>query len=207
MALVGLSPGVRDAFEVNLAEDVPKPRTGYGFFMNVVALLRHLRDADPGTLHPAMPARLRFGLAATPYPRATSDAVDAYPPQVAAALRQACRKQVREVVQRITVAGEALLAKGGDPRDQGWDDQANLLWEIERRGIMSPEELAAASGRSRNWAARQGLTELHRLLYPTEPDLAAVAILLALDTGLEPDSLRNLTVDCRKNPPRGYGHA
>src|SRR5260370_654643 len=128
-------------------------------------------------------------------------------PKAAAALRQGCRRQVREVVQRITVAGEALLAKGGDQRDQGWDDQANLLWEIERRGIMSPEELAAASGRSRNWAARQGLTELHRLLYPTEPDLAAVAILLALDTGLEPDSLRNLTVDCRKNPPRGYGHA
>jgi hypothetical protein len=204
MALRDLSPDLLDAFEVHLAGDVPNPRTGYGFFMNMVALLRHVRDADPGTLHPAMPARLRFGLAATPYPRPTSGAVDAYQPQVAAALREACRKQVREAVQRITVAGEALLAAGGDPCARGWDDRANLLWEIERRGIMSPEDLAAASGRSRNWAARQGLTELHRLLYPTEPDLAAMAILFAVDTGLEPDSLRNLTVDCRKNPARGY---
>jgi hypothetical protein len=204
MTLMDLSPGLLDAFEVHLSEHVPQPRTGYGFFMNVVALLRHLRDVGPGALHPAMPAWLRFGLAATPYPRPTSDAVDAYPPQVAAALREACRKQVREAVQRITVAGEALLAKGGDPRDRGWDDKANLLWEIERRGIMSPGDLAAASGRSRHWAARQGLPELHKLLYPTEPDLAAIAILLALGTGLEPDSLRNLTAGCRKNPARGY---
>ena len=149
MALRDLSPDLLDAFEVHLAGDVPNPRTGYGFFMNMVALLRHVRDADPGTLHPAMPARLRFGLAATPYPRPRSDAVDAYQPQVAAALREACRKQVREAVQRITVAGEALLAAGDDPRARGWDDRANLLWEIERRGVMSPEDLAAASGRSR----------------------------------------------------------
>jgi len=204
IALRDLSPDLLDAFEVHLAEDVPHPRTAYGLFMNLLALLRHLRDAAPGTLHPAMPARLRFGMVATPYPRPTSDAVDAYPPQVAAALREACRKQVREAVQRITVDGEALLAKGGDPRDRGWDDRANLLWEIERHGVMSADDLAAASGRSRNWAARQGLTELHRLLYPTEADLAAMAFLFALDTGLEPDSLRNLTVDCRKNPARGY---
>jgi hypothetical protein len=204
MGLRDLPPGLLDDFEGHLAGDVPNPRTGYGFFMNVVALLRHLRDADPRTLHPTMPARLRFGLTATPYPRPASDAVDAYSPQVAAALREACRKQVREAVQRITVTSEALLAKGGDPRGRGWDDRANLLWEIERRGVMSPDDLAAASGRSRNWAARQGLTELHRLLYPTEADLAAMAIIFALDTGLEPDSLRNLTVDCRKNPARGY---
>ena len=160
--------------------------------------------ADPAVLHPAMPARLRFGLAATPYHPATADAVNAYPPQVAAALREACRKQVREAVRRITVTGEALLARGGDPRERGWGDQANLLWEIERRGVLSPEDLAAASGRSLHWAGRQRLPELHRLLYPTELDLAALAILFALDTGLEPDSLRNLTTDCRKNPARGY---
>ena len=204
MDLRDLSPGLLDAFEVHLAGDVPNPRTGYGFFMNVVALLRHLRDADPAVLHPAMPARLRFGLAATPYHPATADAVNAYPPQVAAALREACRKQVREAVRRITVTGEALLARGGDPRERGWGDQANLLWEIERRGVLSPEDLAAASGRSLHWAGRQRLPELHRLLYPTELDLAALAILFALDTGLEPDSLRNLTTDCRKNPARGY---
>jgi hypothetical protein len=204
MALRDLSPDLLDAFEAHLAGDVPNPRTGYGFFMNMVALLRHLRDVDPGALHPAMPARLRFGIVATPYPRPTSDALDAYPPQVAAALREACRKQVREAVQRITVTGEALLAKGSDPRVHGWDDQANLLWEIERRGVMSQEDLMAASGRGHHWASRQGLGRLHELLYPTEVDLAALAILFAIDTGLEPESLRSLTADCRANPARGY---
>jgi len=204
MTLADLSPGLLDAFEFQLTGEVPNPRTGYGFFLNVVALLRHLRDSEPGSLHPAMPARLRFAAVSTPYPRPTTDALDAYPPQLAAALREACRKQIRDAVQRITIDGEALLATGGDPRVHGWRHKANLLWEIDQRGVVTAEDLAAAAGHGITWAKRQGLPALHAMLYPTETDLAALAILFALDTGLEPESLRNLTADCRKNPSRGY---
>ncbi|HUY51246.1 MAG TPA: hypothetical protein VMV92_37000 [Streptosporangiaceae bacterium] len=204
MKLNDLSPDLLDAFEARLTGDVPNPRTGYGFFLSVIALLRHLRDSSPGLLHPAMPARLRFAVVAAHSPRATTDALDAYPPQVAAALRDACRKQVREAVQRITVDGEALLAAGSDPRVGGWSDRANILWEIDQRGVMTTEELASAAGHSADWAKKHGGPALHAMLYPTETDLAAMAILFALDTGLEPESLRGLTVDCRKNPARGY---
>jgi hypothetical protein len=204
MTLRDLSPGLLDAFEVQLTGEVPNPRTGYGFFLNVVALLRCLRDSDPGSLHPGMPARLRFAALSTPYPRPAADALDAYPPQLAAALREACRKQIRGAVQRITVDGEALLAAGGDPRVHGWRHEANLLWEIDQRGVMTAEALAAAAGHGLTWAKRKGLPALHAMLYPTETDLAALAILLALDTGLEPESLRSLAADCRKNPARGY---
>jgi hypothetical protein len=204
MTMNDLSPDLLDAFESHLTEEAPNPRTGYGFFLNVIALLRHLRDSSPGLLHPAMPARLRFAAVVSSYPKPTADALDAYPPQVAAALREACRKQVREAVRRITVDGEALLAAGGDPRVHGWGHRANLLWEIDQRGVMTAKDLADATGHGLTWAKRKGLPALHAMLYPTETDLAAMAILFALDTGLEPESLRNLSADCRKNPARGY---
>ena len=198
MSLQDLSPDLLDAFEVHLAGEVPHPRTGYGFFVNLIVLLRDLRDSMPATLHPEMPARLRFTVMATPYPQASTDAVDAYPPQVAAKLRAACRQQIRDAVQRITVTGEALLSAGGDPRIHGWENRANLLWEISQRGVMTSEELAAETGCTLKWAGRQGLIALHELLYPTNTDLAALAVLAALDTGLEPEALRNLTTACLK---------
>ncbi|WP_261563119.1 hypothetical protein [Frankia tisae] len=202
MPLAELTAQLLDDFECHLYQRVPERRTAYGLVLNVVALLRHVRDTEPELLHDSMPARLRFiGVGAYPHP---GQGVDAYPLRVAAALRQACREQIRMAVHRITVEGEAVLARGRDPRLHGWDDEANLLWEINRRGVLTVADLAAAAGWSRKQAGRWGIRRLHQLLYPDETDLAALAILFALDTGLEPESLRELAVDCRKNPARGY---
>jgi hypothetical protein len=42
------------------------------------------------------------------------------------------------------------------------------------------------------------------MLYPNETDLAAIALLLILDTGLEPEAVRGLHTDCLRNPSAGH---
>ncbi|WP_145982157.1 hypothetical protein [Rhodococcus sp. MTM3W5.2] len=200
LELSELAPSLLDAFEEHLYTEIPVDRTAYGFLGALVAMLRHVRDTDPDRLHPQMPLRLRFiGHRRYPRPR---PGLDAYPPEVVAALRAACREHLRAAVTRITVTGERLLAAGVDPRVGGWDVEANLLWEIERCGALSDAEFTRAAGRT----VRRGvsLMRLHELLYPTEMDLAAAAILLILDTGLEPEAVRALRADCLRNPAHSF---
>ncbi|MFE3572608.1 hypothetical protein ACFXON_24685, partial [Bacillus subtilis] len=154
--------------------------------------------------HPDKPARLRY-VRRMPSPTPTAGP-DAYASQVATALRAACREQIRHAVRRITVEGPALLARGQDPRVGGWGSDANVLWEIHRRGVFGVRDYAREAGPDQPGAGPRhpDLTRLHHLLYPANIDLAALAILFVLDTGLEPESVRALRIDCLKNPVSGH---
>ncbi|MFE2998035.1 hypothetical protein ACFXG4_23860 [Nocardia sp. NPDC059246] len=144
LTLADVTPQLLDRFEAQMYAHAPAPRTAFGYLTKVVALLRQLRDLRPAVLHPDMPARLRF-VGRMPCPRPTAGA-DAYASQVATALRAACREQIRHAVRRITVEGPALLARGQDPRVGGWHSDANLLWEIHRRGVFGVRDYEREAG-------------------------------------------------------------
>ena len=202
MTLDAFTPQLLDTFESQLYATMAVPRTAYGQLAVVVAMLRHLRNTTPHLLHPDMPARLRF-LGRHPYPHPVQKA-DAYAPETAAQLRAACREHLRGTVRRITVDGEEVLAAGVDPRHGGWTSEANLLWEIDRRGTVHEPDVLIGLGLTKRPPEGFRLRELHHLVYPTEVDLAAIAILLILDTGLEPEAVRGLRADCLRNPSAGH---
>ncbi|KXF56760.1 hypothetical protein AXA44_32840 [Rhodococcus sp. SC4] len=119
MDLRELTPTLLDEFESHLySQSTLAPRSASGRFSVLVAMLRHLRETMPSALHPGMPARLRF-IGRRPCPPPDSK-LDAYSPDTAAALRAACREHLRHAVQRLTVEGEEVLARGEDPRTGGW---------------------------------------------------------------------------------------
>jgi hypothetical protein len=163
-----------------------------------VALLRAACVAGAGAT-PDLEHRLRWvsdGEEGTATPR------DAYSDRVVAGLKAACRADLRATVQRLTVEGPTLLAQGGDPRVGGWDNAANILWEIAQRGILSTRELQAQAGDG--VARRRRVGPLHHLLYPSQRDLLAILILFSLETGMELECAKTLAVDCLKNSNRGY---
>ncbi|WP_330436272.1 hypothetical protein OIC43_42505 [Streptomyces sp. NBC_00825] len=133
--------------------------------------------------------------------------MDAYPPQIAEALREACRRHIRDAVRRLTVEADALVAAGEDPLVGGWGLRENVLWYLDRHGPLTVRELMAHRTRQAGmgpepWEGRH--RELHHAVFPTAEDLAALYLLLVLSTGLEPECALELSVDCLKNPTRGY---
>ncbi|MGV9758340.1 hypothetical protein ACWDUC_21260 [Streptomyces tricolor] len=192
-------------FETWLYETLPTPRTGYAMLTQAVALLRDIRDARPESLSPALHDRLMFvGLRPRPH---FGNQVDAYPPQVAEALRKACRDHIREAVRRLATEADALVAIGEDPLTGGWGRWENVLWYLDRHGPISRDELMSHRSREPGrgpqcWQGRH--TALHHAVFPSSEDMTALYLLLVLSTGLEPESALELSVDCLKNPTRGY---
>ncbi|MFB0627598.1 hypothetical protein [Streptomyces sp. AB3(2024)] len=200
-----ITPQDLNDFETWLYETMPTPRTGYAMLTQAMTLLREIRDARPESLNPALHDRLMFvGLRPRPH---FGNKVDAYPPQVAEALREACRSHIREAVRRLATEADASVAAGEDPLTGGWGRWENLLWHLDRHGPISGRELMAHRTRQAGmgpspWEGKQ--QELHAAVFPSSEDLASLYLLLILSTGLEPESALELSVDCLKNPTRGY---
>ncbi|MFF4491536.1 hypothetical protein ACFY0F_34645 [Streptomyces sp. NPDC001544] len=200
-----ITPQDVDDFETWLYDTAPTVRTAYSLLTIALTMLREIRDARPETLSPALHDRLMF---VGRRPRPSFDKrVDAYSPQVAQALREACRHHIREAVRRLTVEADALVAAGDEPLVNGWGRRANVLWYLDRHGPLTVRQLMAYRTRQAGmgpepWENRQ--RELHHAVFPTAEDLAALYLLLVLSTGLEPECALELSVDCLKNPTRGY---
>ncbi|MFH9973476.1 hypothetical protein [Streptomyces virginiae] len=200
-----ITPEDLNDFETWLYETMPTPRTGYAMLTQAMTLLREIRDVRPQTLSPALHDRLMFvGLRPRPH---FGNQVDAYPPQVAEALREACRSHIREAVRRLATEADTSVAAGEDPLTGGWGRWENVLWCLDRHGPISRRELMSHRTRRpgmgpERWANKH--RELHYGVFPASEDLTAIYLLLILTTGLEPESALELSVDCLKNPTRGY---
>ncbi|MFG2995465.1 hypothetical protein [Streptomyces sp. NPDC048340] len=195
-----LLPRHLDGFESHLRESHPEfSRTPYARIADVVWILRRLGEKEH-ELSPSMARRLSYtsaGPVGSYYPR------DAYAPHIVSQLRAAARADVDDAVRRLTVQGPALLAQGQDPRTEGWDSDANVLWEIHHRnGQFTRQVLAETVGSQLANAHTPG--RLAPLLYPTSRDVFALLLLFCLESGMELEAARELTSDCLKNPNRGY---
>lgn len=187
-----------DAFEQSLRERFPSDSTTpYYVVGGLVRLLRSVAAGGHVALSPELLARLDFvanGVKGHATPR------DAYSPRETAQLRTACRSQILEVVERLTVTAEHRLVLGREPVGRGWRVAENVMWHIDRHGPLSFDELRDHQGR-RNVGMR--MQDVHTLLYPTRDDLVPFLLLLALESGIEIEACKDLRADCLGNTEAG----
>jgi hypothetical protein len=161
-----------------------------------------LRELPEGRLAPEVRARLDY-LTLRPRPKVTPR--DAYSEYVAEQIRRGARRMLPKTLERFTVAADALLRDGVDPRHdtRGWTRPANVLWELAATGPFGAAEWCRRSGLSNSSLYSLRLTELNASIFPTPVDLVPFWILLMLETGLPPSAALNLTTDCLHNSRNG----
>ncbi|AIT82759.1 hypothetical protein [Novosphingobium pentaromativorans] len=187
-----------DGFEAWL-EDRDKSRGHAATIVaKVVSVLRRMATDQPGCIDPGLRDRLRY-VSSHPYVR--SQPRDAYSPFVARQLRDAARADLVAIEARLRVGPlfdevpdlEAVAAKVHRAieargvlkhRDAEWMSLYHMRWN---RSIASPD-LAMA---------------LHGAHYLTSVDIVPLLVLLSLETGLELECCKSLTIDCLRNATGG----
>lgn len=195
-----LSPEDIDSFEEHLRSRYSTGSTTPSVLINkIVFLLRLVADSYP--VRTELSARLRWGASG---PNGRSTPRDAYSGAVAASLRRATRAAMSETIARLTVTGPALVNRGRSPWEGSWRNREDVAWEIDRTGLVSQLGLFAASARQEVAHPKWNLGDLHRLIYPSNEDMAAFFLAFALESGMEVECIRGLRADCLVNPARGY---
>lgn len=187
-----------DGFEDWLvAEGLSRPHL-FTLLVKVVAALWEIAAEAPGQVAPELRERLRYG-SARPFER--SRPRDALSPFVARQLRDAARVDVLAIVQRIA-AGPAAEP---DPRLAVPTAAAHSV--IVHKGVLTqddPEWSAYYDARWRRGLKTPDLGErLHGAHHLTAADVVPFLVLLALETGLEIECCKALTVDCLRNTTGG----
>jgi hypothetical protein len=182
-----------DGFEAWLECRGLQPLHRHGVLSKPINCLR-LVDADfPHLLHKGLCERLRY-VSAQPLGR--SRPRDAYSPFVARQLRGAARADIAFIRARIEnpVEVDASIA-------QEWEVVDNL---IKSQGTVSHKHLALGAlyrARYRRGIPTRTLIEdLHGKHYLLASDIVPFLVLLSLETGLEIECCKGLTVDCLRNP-------
>ncbi len=133
---------------------------------------------------------------------------DAYSKREAAALRAAARQQIRLAQDRVLPNGMKPEPRPDiqmRPRLLGFYN--DLLVAVDREGAMpvrSRQFRLLKCGLQNNRLPNLSSEMLHGSLYLTANDIVAFFSLLSLETGMEIECLRSLTVDCLQNPSQGY---
>ncbi|MFE9765902.1 hypothetical protein ACFYPC_15475 [Streptomyces sp. NPDC005808] len=196
LRLGDLNPGLLDAFELRLiARYGETSKEPYLVMTYLVRLLKLVHEAHPDAFDAAFHARLGFTSASA---HRASKPLDAYPFPVLDELERAARDDVARVRDRI-LAGENLAATGRDPRQHGWDRLENVLWHVANRGPLTADDVSYKI--LRPWGGR---SELNGRLHLTARDLVPFLLLLACQTGMEPECIRQLKSHCLTSPARGY---
>lgn len=191
-----LEPDLLDAFETRLiAQYGETSKEPYLAMTYLVRLLKLVHKAHPDAFGAAFHARLGFTSASA---HRASKPLDAYPFPVLDALETAARDDVARIRNRI-LEGEKLAASGRDPHQHGWDRLENVLWHISHHGPLTADD--ASYKLLRRWGGRE---ELNGRLHLTARDLVSFLLLLACQTGMEPECIRQLRADCLTSPARGY---
>jgi len=161
----------------------------------VINTLRMIEADQPDRIAPDLHERLRYTLATS---AGRSTPRDAYSPFVARALRDAARTDVEAMFRRLgtddhTDVGDPAIARA----------RADVEAIIARQGFIVADQPALKS--LYFMRLRRGLPistlidDLHGRHHLLARDLPALLVLLILDTGLEPECLKALTVDCLTN--------
>ncbi|MGW7280406.1 hypothetical protein ACWGIV_19295 [Streptomyces sp. NPDC054844] len=194
--LSDLPPDLLDSFEQKLIIQYgERSKEPYLTMTYLVRLLKLVHEAHPDAFDATFHARLGFTSASAH--RATKP-LDAYPFPVLEALESAARDDIARIRDRI-LEGEKLAATGRDPRQHGWDRVENVLWYIAHHGPLTADDVSYKILRPLG-----GRPELNGRLHLTARDLVPFLLLLACQTGMEPESLRQLRSDCLVSPARGF---
>ena len=165
----------------------------------VINTLRVIEADKPDRIAPDLHQRLRYTLATS---AGRSTPRDAYSPFVARALRDAARADVEAMFRRFgaddrTDGGDPIIAKArADVEAIIAKDGAILTGRVEVRRLYFMRL-------RRGLAFSTLIDDLHGRHHLLASDLPPLLVLLTLDTGLEPECLKTLTVDCLANAQAG----
>ena len=187
-----------DGFEAWLEAQGKSRRHAATFVAKVVSVLRRVAADQPDCVDPGLRDRLRY-VSSHPYVR--SRPRDAYSPFVARQLRDAARADL--------VAIEARLRVG--PRYDEVPDLEAVASKahraIEARGILKHRDAEWMSLYHRRWnrsiASPDFAMALHGAHYLTSVDIVPLLVLFSLETGLELECCKSLTIDCLRNTSGG----
>jgi hypothetical protein len=170
----------------------------YTLLAKVVGVLRQIAIDNPDEISPDLRDRLRY-VSAKPFQR--PQARDAYSPYVARQLRDAARNDITAVIRRL----QERPTPEADPVLRRMQAAVDAI--ILERGIVRHNEPAFSylynARRCRSLPNKHLADELHNRRYFTANDVIPFLVLLALDTGLEIECCKELTVDCLQNASGG----
>lgn len=165
----------------------------------IVNTLRAIETDRPDWIAPELHERLRYTLAA---PRGSCTPRDAYSPFVARALRDAARADVEAMFRRFGAEDRTDEDKPAIARAR-----AKVEAMIARDGAVvaaQPEVQHLYHMRAHHGLSSSGLIDdLHGRHYLLATDLPPLLVMLTLNTGLEPECLTAMTVDCLANARAG----
>ncbi|MFE2867865.1 hypothetical protein [Embleya sp. NPDC059259] len=187
-----------DAFEqaLVLRPDMSQARAqvliGY-----LVRILRKAHEAAPGDFDDDLVVRIGFAARSA---FSGYRPLDAYPPSVFDAIKEAALADVREIHRRIT-EGERLAGTGEDPRTGGWGRLENALWWVANRGPLTTADLRDHPSPLTRLG---GIRAVNRRLDPAIHDVLPFVVALICLTGMEPEAAKRLKADCLVSPARGF---
>jgi hypothetical protein len=166
--------------------------------VKIVGVLRQVSLDSPDEIASDLRDRLRY-VSAKPFQR--SRPRDAYSPFVARQLRDAARDDVTAVLRRLQQARSLVP----DLILSGMEAAADAV--IEECGLLQTDHPAYKnlySARARRGLSTHQLSdELNGRYHLTRNDIVPFLVLLALETGLEIECCKELTVDCLQNGSNG----
>lgn len=187
-----------DSFDRDLEQRRSEGR-GYIMVSKIINTLRDIEVDRPNSITPDLYERLRYTKRTPPV---LSTPRDAYSPHVARALRNPARADIEAIFRRVGAQDKTDLS---DLPVNG--ARATIERILACEGVIKSDHLAFIS--LYEMLGRRGLPnatlidEVHGAHYLLGRDLPPLLVLLALETGLEPECLKTLTVNCLANPSAG----
>ncbi|MFJ4734371.1 hypothetical protein ACIP6V_19155 [Streptomyces sp. NPDC088770] len=163
----------------------------------LVRTLRKAHEAAPEAFGEDLVVRIGFS---TREAKRTTRPLDAYPPSVFDAIKEAALGDIRATQRRIT-EGERLAATGQDPDTAGWERLENLLWLVANRGPLTVRDRQEHPYRVGRLGGVRGI---NRQLDLGIHDVLPFVIALICLTGMEPEAAKRLKADCLVSPARGF---
>lgn len=188
-----------DGYEAFLEASGMKPIHRHTVLAKAILALRSIDADQPGILHEGVRRRLSYTSAQS---AGRSQPRDAYSPFVARQLRDAARADIGKIFRRI---GKLLGDDDSDPNLRRVTDEANA--RIVTSGRLSSGD--RAFHRLYFMRARRGLPvstlaeDIHGRYHLRATDIPPLLTFLSLETGLEIECCKALTIDCLQNPGPG----
>ena len=187
-----------DGFEAWLEAEGLSRTHLFTVLVKVVAALRRIAAEPDVQMSADLRDRLRY-ISAKPFQR--SHPRDAYSPFVARQLRDAARADVERLFRRF---GQQSAGEGDASLHRAAKAVEAVISERGRIGHEHPALKSLYFVRMRRGLPISSLIEdLHAPYHLLARDLPPLLVLLSLETGLELECCKALTIDCLRNPSAG----